>query len=157
MASEKKGRFKFPFLNLIKEARVELIDNFVICFPWAGGGRSSYPQIFKGKNFQDTTEIWTISYCENDGFNRHENLRLFLEELKPSILSLMRHKKIDTFNETRCTFIGYSYGGIIAFEMIRFLEQEFFPLKPIVNFIVCAVAAPQYISENHNHSESTRF
>jgi medium-chain acyl-[acyl-carrier-protein] hydrolase len=108
-------------------------DSRIFFFPYAGGG----PSVFSkwSAELPDNLEA-QIAHYPGRGSRHNEppvkSLSILIEELSRAIQPLL---------DKPFTFFGHSLGGLIAFELARYLHNKVLP-QPIILFI-SACGAPQ--------------
>lgn len=128
---------KFISLNDVKAPIINLI-----CFHWVGGGAASFKEIAKivepkqikvhglilpGRNGRDTDQI----------IKRMEDVVRWAKKEIEQVKDLLSNAPI--------IFFGHSFGGLLAFELVRAMHTEGSPIQ-VARLIVSAVHSPSILT-----------
>ena len=108
----------------------------LFCFPYAGGGASIY-QTWAEK-LPDTVEVCPVQLPGRETRIRERaftDVTLLVEVLAPAILPLL---------DKPYAFFGHSMGGLISFELARYLRRHQGPLP--IHLFISGRGAPQITS-----------
>lgn len=155
-------------------------SHVLICFPWAGGGKTSFSSLSRAFKDREQLLLYTVAYSPNDSNTDRpasvsELVDLLYPELKLLLQTLLKEKHRLGHPKPSISFFGFSYGGLIAYEVLKRFESEYqqAPFRELVftfrgltalevqgeriiidQLIACAVASPVYLSEKNSYLTS---
>lgn len=112
----------------------------IFCFPWAGGNRSSLTPLYKALS-KEPANIYCINYAFSSPTRRidavSDLVTLLAEEFTVWLSARSDQMCIPV------VFFGYSYGGLLAYEVAGALRELILQVDKLV---LCAVASPQFLT-----------
>jgi surfactin synthase thioesterase subunit len=126
-----------------KESKVILV-----CFPWAGGNQNSYRFLDRELREFPIKLITILSEKIRSRFII-DNSRQSIDQIANYVLkSLMEEYSLWNPQNLPITFLGHSFGAIIAYEVLSKLGKITHPLRESVkHFTVSGSQAPQILDE----------
>lgn len=109
----------------------------LICFPWAGATATGYKML--AKNF-NTENILCYSIVFATGKDRPISVKQSTQ-----VAVALIFQELQNLSDLPIYFLGHSYGGIVAFETIRKLENTSVKLN-LQTLIVSSVCSPDRLT-----------
>lgn len=125
----------------------------VVCFPWAGGNRSSLNPLYKALS-QESVNIYCINYAVSGPLKRFSEVSDLVKVLTEEFLAWLSTRSKETNNPI--VFFGYSYGGLVAYELAAALKDAL--SVDIVNkHVLCAISSPQFLTLKNERNQGALF
>jgi surfactin synthase thioesterase subunit len=116
----------------------------LFCFPWAGGNRSSLSSLYK-LLAQCPINVYSVDYALKS-VQKRANIAtdLVLCLVEEFVEWLLSHRR-NVDDDVPLVFFGYSYGGLLAYEVAVALEERL-GVNVVKKIVLCAVSSPQFLT-----------
>lgn len=126
------------------------VKKIVFCFHWVGGNANAYRALAKLLEAEGIL-VYGVDLPGRNGKNAIRNMKEIVDSLCNFFVLNGTEKKL---NSLPTLFFGHSYGGLLAFELVKKLQSTPAITWKVSHLLLSAVRSPQDLTDFNGNPES---